>query len=167
MPSARIKKKQLKGKMRANLAQNLSELNTLNLQIDEVDAEIKKLKTILKSKKVTLSQLQQAVMQSSMLSEKSIDKIAMDVHKTSLGYNSDKDHATHYAAIKKYHDYVDRGIIKKQSSLDKYELADFMERIMTESEYEDYLNEANKKADELIAKSKARASITPADRWGF
>lgn len=76
-------------------------------------------------------------------------------------------HNKQYAAIKKYKEYVDKGLIKESSVLDKYEASESFLQTLSKKEFEDYMREANKKGEELKAQSLARMKITPADRWGF
>lgn len=76
-------------------------------------------------------------------------------------------HNKQYAAIKKYKEYISKGLIKESSVLDKYEASESFLNTLSENELEDYMNEATKKGEELKAQSLARMKITPADRWGF
>lgn len=81
---------------------------------------------------------------------------------------TERSHAEMYAAIKKYEDYVARGIIKEHSILDKYEARDFMEKILTQDELEAMLKEAEEKETKLLSDKVSRLNRpNPGERYNF
>lgn len=61
MANLRIKKKQLKKLQKIQLEKELKELQSLELELTQVEEEIKKAKKVLKKRKATLSELQQSL----------------------------------------------------------------------------------------------------------
>ena len=135
----RIKKKQLKAK--------------LELENQILDAEIAALKTSAKRKEAKLRQMRAQIRLAESLKEGIVSHTRIKTH----SYNSYR--GTHPYAVgsdnqvmsgailKKYYEYVDRGLIKSQSQLNKYETEDwFKNEIMTE----DMMKEATDLADKWI-----------------
>lgn len=79
----------------------------------------------------------------------------------------DDDAATEYAAIKKYYDYVDRGIIKEHSVFDKYDAREYLEKILTREELLNVLKEAETKREKLYADSRKRAEKIANHDFGY
>lgn len=139
--------------------QKLKELEMLQMEEEEIEREIQKLRKVIEGKKSTLSQLK-----SSLASLNSISARAQElaVQATQLALPTEiaqtqlPDSARSYVAIKKYHDYINMGIIQEQSILDKYQIQDFMERIMNQEEYDDYITESVKKGEDLLKKDAER-----------
>ena len=67
-----------------------------------------------------------------------------------------KHNADYYAAIKKYHDYVNRGLIKESSNLDKYNTADAFYETLSKGEQTDVMMVSIEKAAKLEAESLER-----------
>lgn len=80
--------------------------------------------------------------------------------------------ADYYAVIKKYHDYIDRGLIKPSSNLDKYEAAnEFLDTLDMRGRV-DVMRTATEKADKLLKESMERKRQYESDdyyfnKWGF
>lgn len=139
--------------------QKLKELEMLQVEEAEIEKEIQRLKRVIEGKKSTLSQLKASLANLNSISlraqqlavEATQAALPLEVAQTQLA-----DSARSYVAIKKYHDYVDRGIIQEQSILDKYQIQDFMERIMNQEEYDEYITESIEKGEDLLRKDAER-----------
>lgn len=68
------------------------------------------------------------------------------------------NNADYYAAIKKYKENIDRGLIKPVSSLDKYEAADAFMNTLSEREQSDIMRVANEKAEQIMAREREEAA---------
>lgn len=80
------------------------------------------------------------------------------------------DNTGYYAAIKKYNEYIDRGLIKSMSSLDKYETADAFMNILSEREQSDVMRIANEKAEQIMAREREEAATFAqriTEKYGF
>lgn len=163
MASRRQLKKINKRNTKDLALQKLKELENLRVQ----EPEIQKIKKIVKGKKSTLSQLQESLANLNSISLRAQQKaveatraaLPLEIAQTQL-----VDSARSYVAIKKYHDYIDRGIIQEQSILDKYQIQDFMERIMNQEEYDDYITESIEKGEDLLRKDAERQMRRAAER---
>ena len=74
---------------------------------------------------------------------------------TSPDENSNQYRGELYAAVKLYKDYVKRGLIREVNGYDMLqseEKAEYAFSVMDEKDFYKYINEANKKAEELEAK---------------
>lgn len=69
-----------------------------------------------------------------------------------------KDNAGYYAAIKKYKENIERGLIKPISTLDKYEAADAFMNTLSEREQSDVMRIANEKAEQIMAREREEAA---------
>lgn len=69
-----------------------------------------------------------------------------------------KDNAGYYAAIKKYKENINRGLIKPMSTLDKYEAADAFMNTLSEREQSDVMRVANEKAEQIMAREREEAA---------
>lgn len=81
-----------------------------------------------------------------------------------------KNNADYYAAIKKYKDYVNRGLIKTVSSLDKYEAADAFMDTLSERERFEVMKIGNEKAAQMLAREAEEAATFAQrtfERYGF
>lgn len=139
--NVRIKKKRLKAK--------------LELENQILDQEIANLNVSLKKKEAKLRQKQAQIraLEALRLPEASKIQIKTRSAKSYIGTHSlmiGSDNMLNTGAIlKKYHEYIDKGLIKKQSFLNKYEAADwFSENLMTD----EMLQEAIDQADEWLEK---------------
>lgn len=139
--------------------QKLKELEMLQMEEEEIEREIQKLKKIIEGKKSTLSQLKSSLASLNSISARA-QELAVQATQialpTEIAQTQLPDSARSYVAIKKYHDYVNRGIIQEQSILDKYQIQDFMERIMNQEEYDDYIAESIEKGEDLLRKDAER-----------
>ncbi len=139
--------------------QKLKELEMLQMEEEEIEREIQKLKKVIEGKKSTLSQLKASLASLNSISTRA-QELAVQATQISLpteiAQTQLPDSARSYIAIKKYHDYINRGIIQEQSILDKYQIQDFMERIMNQEEYDDYIAESVKKGEDLLRKDAER-----------
>ena len=159
MASRRAKKKELKKLTKLKLQKKIKELESFNQELLNIDEEIKKAKKALKKKKATLSEIQRELSEVSQISlraqELAIQATQMALPKE-VAQSYLPDSAQSYIAIKKYHEYVDKGIIQEHSVLDKYQIQDFMERIMSQEEYDDYIQESIAKGEDLLRKDAER-----------
>ena len=152
MASARIKKKQLKGLLRVQLQQSIDELSALNQEIDDIEKQIKRAKKILKKKKATLSELQYEINKTesyknpvfNSLYSKSQDYAGKGKIYDDEGSTISND-GVYGAILRKYYEYVDKGWIKRVSTLDKYEAAQwFAENIMSQRDMEEAIEQADR-----------------------
>lgn len=83
----------------------------------------------------------------------------LQVVKTPFQYEGKlKDNAGYYAAIKKYKENINRGLIKPMSTLDKYEAADAFMNTLSEREQSDVMRVANEKAEQIMAREREEAA---------
>ena len=75
--------------------------------------------------------------------------------RTSFQYDEHSQKEEVGALIAKYHDYIDRGIIKPRSFIDNYDQASWMSSILTEPEMKKILKQADKWM-EMSAKKRAQ-----------
>lgn len=68
------------------------------------------------------------------------------------------NNADYYAAIKKYKENIEKGLIKPVSSLDKYEAADAFMNTLSEREQSDIMRVANEKAEQIMAREREEAA---------
>lgn len=167
MASRRQIKKKAKAALNREALKKIQELQNLKVENDITEKEIKRLQLLLKRKKATLQQLQNSI--------REIDTISTNLQKTAVARTQRDlpieiaqsilpDSARAYTAIKKYNEYVDKGIIKEHSVLDKYQIQEFMEKIMSDEEYEDYIKESVKKGEDLLRKDEERQLKHAAER---
>lgn len=81
-----------------------------------------------------------------------------------------EDNASYYAAIKKYKEYVDRGLIKPSSNLDKYDVADAFYSTLSTSEQMEVMQAGIEKAEEIMAREREEAATFAQrtfERYGF
>lgn len=147
--------------------QKLKELEMLQTEEAEIEREIQRLRKVIEGKKSTLSQLKASLASLNSISTRA-QELAVQATQaalpTEIAQTQLPDSARSYIAIKKYHDYIDRGIIQEQSILDKYQIQDFMERIMNQEEYDDYITESVKKGEDLLRKDAERQMRRAAER---
>lgn len=159
MASRRQIKKVNKRNLKKVALQKLNELEALRVEEEQIDREIEKLKKTISSKKATLSELQSSVAKLDQISLRAQELAVEATQKAKpaeIAKTEMPDSAKSYVAIKKYHDYIDKGIIREQSILDKYQIQDFMERIMNQDEYDKYVEESVQKGEELLRKDAER-----------
>lgn len=98
-------------------------------------------------------------------------KVLLALRDTPMYEGRLKDNADYYAAIKMYKEYVNKGYIKEEGSLSKYEAADKFMTTLSKKEELQFIMEANEKAAKMEADSRARAAtMTPeaiTARYGF
>lgn len=161
MASARIKKKALKKNLQKLALKQLQEIEDLNLENSQIDKEIEALKKQIKKKKKHLADLRAELEKVSELSERNLlntfnQKISIADLKTyaEKAKNSGDDYnaAEHWAAIKRYNELVDIGLIPKGSITDKYDAAEYMQSILSPEQINRLNNEAEQKASVLRAK---------------
>lgn len=147
--------------------QKLKELEMLQAEEAEIEKEIQRLRKVIEGKRSTLSQLKASLASLNSISTRA-QELAVQATQaalpTEIAQTQLPDSARSYVAIKKYHDYIDRGIIQEQSILDKYQIQDFMERIMNQEEYDDYITESVKKGEDLLRKDAERQMRRAAER---
>lgn len=172
MASARTKKKALKRNLEKLALKQLQDIENLKLGNSQIDMEIKKLKKQTK-KKQRLTDLRAELERISELSERNLlntfnQKISISDLKTyaEKAKNSEDNYnaAEHWAAIKRYNELVDIGLIPKGSITDKYDAAEYMQSILSPEQINRLNNEAEQKASVLRAKySKLRENIITFD----
>lgn len=172
MASARIKKKALKRNLEKLALKQLQDIENLKLGNSQIDMEIKKLKKQTK-KKQRLTDLRAELERISELSERNLlntfnQKISISDLKAyaEKAKNSEDNYnaAEHWAAIKRYNELVDIGLIPKGSITDKYDAAEYMQSILSPEQINRLNNEAEQKASVLRTKySKLRENIITFD----
>lgn len=161
MASARIEKKLMKKQLRKVALKQLQDIEALNLENAEIDKEIEKLKKQIKKKKKRLAELRAELDRISELSERNLlntfnqklsiadlKAYAEKAKNSGDNYNA----AEHWAAIKRYNELVDIGLIPKGSITDKYDAAEYMQSILSPEQINRLNNEAEQKASILRAK---------------
>ena len=159
MASRRLKKKESKRLTKLKLQKKIKELENFNQELLNTEKEIKKAKKTLKKNKVTLNEIQSELSKINQISIKAQELAVQATQKVlpkEVAQSQLPDSAQSYIAIKKYYEYVDRGIIQEHSILDKYQIQDFMERIMSQEEYDDYIQESIAKGEDLLRKDAER-----------
>lgn len=81
--------------------------------------------------------------------------------RTSFQYDEHSEKEEVGALIAKYHDYVDRGIIKPRSFIDNYDQASWMSSILTEPEMKKVLKKADKWMEMSAEKRAQRLANEP------
>lgn len=161
MASTRIKKKALKKNLQKLALKQLQDIEDLNLENSQIDKEIEELKRQIKKKKKRLADLRAELEKVSELSERNLlntfnQKISIADLKTyaEKAKNSGDNYnaAEHWAAIKRYNELVDIGLIPKGSITDKYDAAEYMQSILSPEQINRLNNEAEQKASVLRAK---------------
>lgn len=66
--------------------------------------------------------------------------------------------ADYYAAIKKYKENINKGLIKPLSTLDKYEAADAFMSTLSQREQSEIMKVANEKAEEIMEREREEAA---------
>ena len=161
MASRRQIKKQTKSALKRVALKRLEEIQELNLENEEIDKEIEKLKKQLKKKKQHLAELRAQLERVNELGERNLlntfnQKISIADLKVyaekAKGSGDDYNAAEHWAAIKRYNELVDIGLIPKGSITDKYDAAEYMQSILSPEQINRLNDEAEKKASVLRAK---------------
>lgn len=161
MASKRQIKKQTKTALKRLALKRLGEIEKLNLENTEIDKEIEKLKKQIKKKKYHLAQLRAELEKINELGERNLlntfnQKISIydlkayaeKAKNSGDNYNA----AEHWAAIKRYNELVDIGLIPKGTITDKYDAVEFMQSILSPEQINRLNNEAEQKASVLRAK---------------
>lgn len=145
--NARIRKKQQKLGMQAELRRNINELMSLRKEAADIDMQIAEAKRTLKKRKSTLAQLKAQIAKTYNLSQ-NLAEIKSGKVKLMPVITYDDETARRVevgAMIKKYHDYVDKGWIKPRAFVDNYEQATWMRNeVLSQPEVEDALSQADK-----------------------
>lgn len=173
MASRRQTKKQTKVALKKLALKKLGEIQDLNLENTEIDKEIAKLKKQIKKKKQHLAELRAELERVNELGERNLlntfnQRISISDLKTyaEKARNSGDNYnaAEHWAAIKRYNELVDIGLIPKGSITDKYDAAEYMQSILSPEQINRLNSEAEQKASVLRAKySKLRENIITFD----
>lgn len=173
MPSRRIEKKHKKQSLRRELEARLQVLNTTDLEIQQLDAEIAKTKKLLKKKKTTLEKLQRELVNINALVENSnIQKIFRkditladlsvlrdQVRGTGVGTEGDRRSGEEvYGLIKRYNELVKMGVIRRDNMFSKYDEAEYMERILSRTEMQRIVDEAEAHHTRRLAESEAETA---------
>lgn len=72
-----------------------------------------------------------------------------------------KEKGDYYTAIKKYHDYLNKGLIRESSILDKYESADAFVSTLSQADVNKLLKEGERKEAQIQQHAAAREQ----SRW--
>ena len=162
MASKRQIKKQTKAAIKKLALKQLGEIQDLNLENAEIDKEIAKLKKQIKKKKQRLAQLRAELERVNELGERNLlntfnQKISIADLKVyaekAKDSGDDYNAAEHWAAIKRYNELVDIGLIPKGTIFDKYDAAEYMQSILSPEQVNRMINEAEEKASFLRAKA--------------
>ena len=173
MATRRQIKKQTKAAIKKLALKQLGEIQDLMLENAEIDKEIARLKKQIKKKKQRLSELRAELERVNELGQRNLlntfnQKISIADLKTyaEKAKNSGDEYnaAEHWAAIKRYNELVDIGLIPKGTVTDKYDAAEYMQSILSPEQINRLNNEAEEKAYVLRAKySKSRENIITFD----
>lgn len=173
MASRRQTKKQTKVALKKLALKRLQDIQELNLENDEIDKEIAKLKKQIKKKKQQLAELRAQLEKVNELGERNLlntfnQKISISDLKAyaekAKGSGDNYNAAEHWAAIKRYNELVDIGLIPKGSIADKYDAAEYMQNILSPEQINRLNNEAEEKASVLRAKySQSKENIITFD----
>lgn len=165
MASRRIKKKTEKATLRRIALKRLQEIQMLEIEDAEIDREIKKLKKQIQSKKATLAELRTKLEELNRLGETNLlntfnkslslnDIVAAAKRARDSGGNY--NNAEHWAAIKRYNELVDLGIIPKGSIMDKYDAAEYLRNVLGENELNALIKAGERKGEILWAKDAVK-----------
>lgn len=162
MASARQIKKQEKIKLKKLALKQLREIEMLNLQNTEIDKEIEKIKKQISKKKQKLKELKAELERINELGERNLlntfnQRISISDLKAYAEKAKDSgdeyNNAEHWAAIKRYNELVDIGLIPKGTIFDKYDAAEYMQNILSPEQINRINIEAEKKASVLRTQS--------------
>lgn len=158
MASRRQLKKIDKRNLRRIALQRLKELQELEIQNQQIEAEIASLKKKIQSKKATLRELRQTLADLNNLGETNllntfnktltindIKEAARRAKDSGDKYNS----AEHWAAIKRYNELVDIGLIPMGSIHDKYDAVEYLQSILSPEQLNRLSEAAEEKASIL------------------
>lgn len=174
MASRRQIKKQMKIGLKKLALKQLGEIQALNLENAEIDKEIEKLKKEIKKKKQRLAQLRMELEKISELGERNLlntfnKKLTINDIKEAAKKAKDSgekyNNAEHWAAIKRYNELVDLGIIPKGSVMDKYDAAEYLRDVLSENELNALIKAGERKAEVLWAKDAVKNSDVVTFDW--
>ena len=167
MASKRQIKKQTKRELRLKALRRIEEIEKLEIDDLEIENEIKRLKKQIEMKKIKLQELRNHLNELNNLSETNllhtfnktmtINSI-LNAAESSKGKEDNYNHAEHWAAIKRYNELVDLGIIPKGTVTDKYDAAEYLRNVMSDNELNAMVKVAEKKERVLWAKNATRNS---------
>lgn len=174
MASRRQTKKQTKAALKKLALKRLQEIQELNLENEQIDREIAKLKKELKKKKQHLAELRAQLERINELGEHNllntfnktltindIKEAAKKAKDSGDSYNN----AEHWAAIKRYNELVDIGLIPKGSIMDRYDAAEYLRNILSEDELNALIREGERKGEVLWAKDAVKNSDVVTFDW--
>lgn len=162
MASARTKKKIMKKQLRKVALKQLQDIEALNLENAEIDKEIEQLKKQIKKKKKHLAELRAELERVNELGERNLlntfnQKISIADLKVyaekAKDSGEDYNAAEHWAAIKRYNELVDIGLIPKGTIFDKYDAAEYLQSILSPEQINRMVRDAEEKASFLRAKA--------------
>lgn len=167
MASKRIKKKTAKANTIHAIRIEQLKLQKIEVEVEMLDVRIQQAQLKLKTKQRTLESLQRQLSDIQFiiieaeaktkilrgdLTSNQVGNIVKDVkEKGGWDYNN----AEKYVAIKRYEELVAQGILKRESSFDKYDAVEYMHQILGENELNKLILEGEKKREELYAKHMA------------
>lgn len=167
MASKRQIKKQTKRELRLKALRRIEEIEKLKIDDLEIENEIKRLKKQIEMKKIKLQELRNRLNELNNLSETNllhtfnktmnINSI-LNAAEKAKGKGDSYNHAEHWAAIKRYNELVDLGIIPKGTVTDKYDAAEYLRNVMSDNELNAMVKAAEKKERVLWAKNATRNS---------
>lgn len=174
MASRRQLKKIDKKNLRKIAMQRLRELQELEIENQQIEAEIASLKKKIQSKKATLRELRQTLADLNNLGETNllntfnktltindIKEAAKKARDSGDSYNN----AEHWAAIKRYNELVNLGIIPMGSIMDKYDAAEYLRNVLSEDELNALVRAGERKEEVLWAKDAVRNSDVVTFDW--
>lgn len=174
MASKRQLKKNEKRNLKRIALQNLKELQELEIENQQIEAEIARLKKKIQSKKTTLRELRQTLADLNNLGESNLlntfnKKLTINDIKEAAKKAKDSgdryNNAEHWAAIKRYNELVDLGIIPKGSIMDKYDAAEYLRDVLSENELNALIRAGERKAEVLWAKDAVKNSDVVTFDW--
>lgn len=166
MASARIKKKMAKRSLQKRAINELKAIKDLKLKNSQIDTEVEKAKRQIKKRKQHLSDIRAEFEKIAELKERNLlntfnEKISLSdlatyakkAENSGEQYNS----AEHWAAIKRYNELVDIGVIPKGSIHDKYDAVEFLQSVLSPEQ----LSRLNTAAEEKAAILRRRQVESP------
>lgn len=168
MASKRLKKKTAKANTIHAIRIEQLKLQEIDIEAEMLDVKIKQAQLKLKAKKRTLESLERQLSDIQFIianAEKQAKILRPDltigelekIRKEVIGSDSDeRTNAEKYVMIKRYHELVDRGIIRKRSVFDDYDAPAFLERVLSFEEMQKLVEEGEREAIRLAEESQQR-----------
>lgn len=167
MAAKRIKKKTAKANVIHAIQIEQLKLQKIEVEAEMLDIKIKQAQLRLSSKQRTLESLQRQLNDIQFIianAEKQAKVLRPDLtigelgrlKEESAGLETEYSNAEQYVAIKRFHELVDRGIIREDSIFNKYDAPAFLNRALSFEEIQKLTEEGEREALRLVEKSAKR-----------